>query len=246
MRGIPAKAPRKRLALRYATQDFVKPSDDKELFEPKPHLREFLSWVLVTSALMASLYFALTPRNAALMAAGQDVWKPETFVDRYIPLVPLMVWPYYSYFALLASGMLVEFRHRLWLYEGAMGAIFIAAVGFAFFYLLPSRVVQPDIRQLPGVSYRALQVMFDMDRGFHAFPSMHVALSVYTANFWRERMPRYWHVPGFVALLVTLSTVFCKRHYFIDIPSGLLVGWLGGRFASYAGPQMARFMAWAK
>lgn len=224
----------------------VKPSDDNELFEPRPHLRELIGWVSVTAALMGSLYFALSPRNTAMLVAGIDVWKPETFVDRYIPFVPEMVWPYYSYFALLASATLVESRHRLWLYEGAMGAVCMATIGFIFFYALPSRAEQPEIRHLPGLTYRALQLMFDMDSGYHAFPSMHVAFSVYTANFWRERMPRFWHVPGLVAFLVVLSTVFTKRHYFIDIPGGLVVAWVGTRFATYAGPRLARKMAWAR
>lgn len=224
----------------------MKPSDDPELFEPKPRGGEFLVWVAVSSAVMAVLYVGLTPRNAALLATGHDIWKPETFVDRYIPFAPVMVWPYYTYFPLLFSPMIVESRHRLWLYEGAMGAIFGASVGALFFYFLPSRVDQPEIHHLSGLSYRALQLMFDMDRGFHAFPSLHVAFSVYTANFWRQRMPRYWHVPGIVALFVTLSTVMCKRHYFIDIPGGLVLGWAMGRFAGYAGPIAARKFAWAK
>lgn len=224
----------------------MKPSDDKELFEPRPHPREFLGWVTLTSLLMGSLYFALTPRNAAMLAAGIDVWTPATIVDSYIPFVPQMVWPYYAYFPLLASAMIVESRHRLWLYEGAMGATFMATVGFVFFFVLPSRAIQPEIRHLPGITYRALQLMFDMDRGFHAFPSMHVAFSVYTANFWRERMPRYWHAPGICAFLVVLSTVMTKRHYFIDIPSGLVVAWFGTRFARHVGPRLARRMAWAR
>ncbi|MFO0663073.1 MAG: phosphatase PAP2 family protein [Polyangiaceae bacterium] len=224
----------------------MKPSDDKILFEPRPRIWEFIGWVAVSAAAMALLYFALTPRNFAIMAAGGDVWKPETFFDRYIPFVHWMVWPYYAYFALLTSATIVESRHRLWLYEGAMGALAGAFVGFVFFYILPSRVEQPDIRHMEGFSYRALQLMFDMDRGFHAFPSMHVAFSVYTANFWRERMPRYWHVPGIVAVFVSASTVLCKRHYFIDVPSGIAVGLGMGWFARKVGPKVARALAFLR
>jgi membrane-associated phospholipid phosphatase len=157
-----------------------------------------------------------------------------------------MVWPYYAYFALLVSAMWVEVRHRLWLYQGAAGAICVAATGFLLFYALPSQMEQPDLRAYADPAHRALQAMYDLDKGYHVFPSMHVALSVYTANFWRERMPRYWLGPGLVAFAVCASTVLCKRHYLLDLPAGLAVGLVMGRVGNIMGARLAKLCAFLR
>jgi membrane-associated phospholipid phosphatase len=156
-----------------------------------------------------------------------------------------MVWPYYMYFPLIASALFLESRRRLWLYEGVIGYVGVAFLGFCSFLILPSRMNQPDLSACGTAACRALQVMYDLDKGFHVFPSMHVAISVYTALFWRAREPRFWHVPGLLALAITLSTVLCKRHYVVDIPAGIMVALAVRTFSVAVARRAALFMRWA-
>ncbi len=213
--------------------------------DSKPRLRELVPCSLVSGGALVVLYVGLNPRNHALLEQGYAFFQPETRLDAWVPLWTPMVWPYYMYFPLIASALFLESRRRQWLYEGVIGYVGVAFLGFCSFLLLPSRMNQPDLHACGTAACKALQAMYDLDQGFHVFPSMHVAISVYTALFWRARAPRYWHLPGLLALAITASTVLCKRHYLPDIPAGIMVALAVRPLAVAAGPRVARLMRWA-
>lgn len=214
--------------------------------DSRPRLRELVPCSFVSGGALVVLYVGLNPRNQVLLERGYAFFQPETRFDAWVPLWTPMVWPYYMYFPLIASALFLESRRRQWLYEGVIGYVGVALVGFCSFLLFPSRMNQPDLHACGTAACKALQAMYDVDQGFHVFPSMHVAISVYTALFWRARAPRYWHLPGLLALTITASTVLCKRHYLLDIPSGILVALAVRPLAVAAGPRVARLMRWAR
>lgn len=62
-----------------------------------------------------------------------------------VGFVPIFTVAYYSYFVLLFLFSIITIRDRRLMYEGVVGYFGCAVVGFAFFWLVPSRMIQPDI-----------------------------------------------------------------------------------------------------
>src|SRR2546423_262441 len=70
-------------------------------------------------------------------------------------------------------------------------------------------------------------VLTGVDKPFNQAPSLHIAFFVILWQLYARRVtgPWIWLVHSWFALIgVSVLTTF--QHHFIDIPTGLLVGWL--------------------
>ena len=210
-----------------------------------PSLRESIIATLASIAAMVGLYSGLDGRNARLVASGATLFRPITSLDEAIPLFVPFVWIYYSYFPLTLSPHLITHRRRGLLYEVFAGYLALAVVGFAFFSLLPSQMPQPSLASCGSAGCTALDVMYRSDEGFNAFPSMHVAYSVFVAAFfWEHARSRKWALlPVALACGIAASTLLCKRHFVVDVPAGAALALCMRPFARWAGRPLSRALA---
>lgn len=207
-----------------------------------PRGMEFSVALILTAAAMIALYAGLDDRNDRLFASGASFFSPRTSLDDEIALVPITVIAYYSYFPLLFFLAVITGRDRRLMYEGVIGYVGIAVIGFLFFWLLPSRMVQPDISACTTASCRSLAAMYRLDNGYNIFPSMHVGYSTLVWLFFRRYMPELARPVGAVVLAIVLSTLLCKRHYIVDIPAAVLMAVLVFRLAMRFGLRLTRLM----
>lgn len=174
--------------------------------------------------------------SVRLMDAFPSVWVSE-----------LMYASYASYYLMIA-GLALLFLVR----NPPVFRQFIAVVSFVFYacYLLymvvpvigPRLLFRPTPERdwyawrhpdLPLPAYPEtlihgpfFQLMAFIYRNFEAlsaaFPSSHVAIAVTTLWFtWRHLRPWRW-VHGTLVILLCVSTVYCRYHYALDVPAGLL------------------------
>lgn len=204
----------------------------------RPSLREAIVVTAVSMAAMVGLYSGLGSHNASL--APGALFRPMTALDDAIPLVVPFVWIYYSYFPLTLSVHLVTRRDRGLLYQAFAGYLTLAIAGFAFFALLPSQMAQPSLGACTSLDCTALDFMYRSDEGFNAFPSMHVAYSVFVASFYWEHKRRWSLLPIALAVGIAASTVLCKRHFLIDIPTGAALALCVRPVARLAGGPLSR------
>jgi len=201
------------------------PIVDDERGRPRPLSRpgvlELAIALVLTAAVMIALYSGLDGRNAKLVASGASLFSPRLPLDDRVALMPIFIVAYYSYFPLLFFFSVVTGRDRRLMYEGVIGYVGIAIVGFLFFWLLPSRMVQPDLSACTSASCRSLDAMYRLDGGFNIFPSMHVGYSTLVWLFFRRYMPELAGVVGGWVAAIILSTLLCKRHYIVDIPAAV-------------------------
>ncbi len=206
----------------------------------RPGAFEFVLALVVTAAAMIVLYSGLDGRNEAMLARGESFFSPKTKVDDLVGLVPIFTIAYYSYFVLLFFFSVITIRDRRVMYEGVVGYCGCAVVGFAFYWLLPSRMIQPDISWCTSASCRALDAMYRLDNGFNIFPSMHVGYSTLVWLFYRRYMPEVARPVAFVVLAIGVSTMVCKRHYFVDIPSAVIMAAVVFMASRALGPRLAK------
>ena len=154
---------------------------------------------------------------------------PLTVVDAWVPFLPWMLAPYLSLWLYMgvAPGLLRNFK-SLWVYGLWSGALCLT--GLIFFYFWPTQIpLLPVDASAPGFA-----LLQGIDAAGNACPSMHVAISVFTAA-WIERTLRFAGAPlwlrglnGLWVLAICVSTVAVRQHVALDVLGGVL---LGGAFA---------------
>ncbi len=158
--------------------------------------------------------------NSEIAQSGGRFTQLHTWVDNYIPLLPDFVYFYYLYYVwVVLTAVAVTERDSF--YHAAAAFAVLQTLAISTFIIFPSKMSRPEIVGV-GWSEDMVRTIYSLDVGFNLLPSLHVGHSVLVAlAFWTYK--RSWF--PFVALgtfLITLSTVFIKQHYIIDIPFGLL------------------------
>ncbi|MDF3933206.1 phosphatase PAP2/dual specificity phosphatase family protein [Pseudomonas citronellolis] len=160
-----------------------------------------------------------------LTASRADVGVLAFAWESCIPLWPWSIVPYWSIDLLYGLSFLLP-RTRLELDRHALrllSAQLLAVVGFLLYPLRFSFERPP----LDGVFGWLFDVLMGFDKPFNQAPSLHIVLLVvlwaiyarYARGVWR------WLLHGWFAL-IGLSVLTTWQHHFIDVPSGVLVGWL--------------------
>ncbi len=155
---------------------------------------------------------------------------PLTWLDRSIPFQPQWIWAYLSLYLLNPIGPLFT-RSRQDLLRYARGVLFFFACGFICFVLFP--VAGP--RPLAADSYWLYRRLIAIDRPYNSFPSLHAACAVYAVLFAahssldtsRRTLRTYLLIVAWIwVALILYSTLATRQHFFIDLPGGILLGWL--------------------
>jgi len=149
-----------------------------------------------------------------------------------LPLVPAMSLVYLSMNVLLwMAPFVLPSRRQLFALAMALAGTILAAAPFFLLFPAMDAFPTPDaealsIWALPFGLARAMA----LEHNF--FPSLHIALTVVAAAAYthggRSRLARvvWWSWAGAIAV----STILTHQHYLVDVPAGVLLGWLGWRF----------------
>lgn len=148
-------------------------------------------------------------------------------LDLRIPFVPAFVWPYLlGYLFPLLPFLALRDWHR---FNTVVLAVVLGNLAaFAVYFLCPLAFPKPELG--PGLAERALAFhsRLDFDPGANKLPSFHVA-SVWIAVLAcrKQRLGRWGDAAAIAgAVLVSVSTLFVKKHVVLDILAGLLLALL--------------------
>lgn len=150
-----------------------------------------------------------------------------TRIDAAIPYLPWSVWVYLpgyigSFFVVLwVMRPAVAFRAALRAY------LTLALLSLPFFVLYNVPGPRPPAPDGASLEMAMIRWLYATDPVGNTFPSLHVANATLSALLcWR--MDR--RVGAFVTVLavgVAASVLTLKQHFLVDIPAGMLVGWVG-------------------
>ncbi len=154
-------------------------------------------------------------------------------IDDLIPLIPVFVLIYlYSYAFWIMGPLAVSLTGKKNFTNYLIGLSAAYIIGFLFFVFMPTYMDRAaegliECAQRPGIFNRLLNTVYSADGStlaFNLFPSYHCLISIY-CWFGVRRRPEI--SAGFriyslvMTVLICLSTVFTKQHYFLDIVGGL-------------------------
>lgn len=178
-------------------------------------------WLLV----LGPLFFASYGYANALAAARAGVPSIAFGWESAIPFWAWTIVPYWSIDLFYGISLFVC-RDRRELDTQALRLLTAQVVAVSCFLLWPLRYsfVRP---QTDGVFGWLFDVLLGFDKPYNQAPSLHIALLIvlwvrfahHLRGAWR------WLLHGWFAL-IGVSVLTTYQHHFIDIPTGLLAGWL--------------------
>lgn len=150
---------------------------------------------------------------------------PFTWVDIHAPFYPTTVWIYLSEYPLFAiTYFLIKDMKRLNRFFYAMAAMqLVNGLIFTFFPTTYPRHAFPLPESLDAVTAFAFNWLRVADSPANCFPSLHVSgIFLNAFAFWGESR-RKFALFFFWGLLICISTLTTKQHYFADIVGGLVL-----------------------
>lgn len=147
-----------------------------------------------------------------------DVTLP---IDRLIPLIPEWAWIYemlfiFPIFLVIFLDSLEEIKRV------GFSIIMCDLVAYPIFLFFPVMSVRPVV-PMETPSEILLNFIYYVDLPTNCFPSLHVAVSMVSALaiYHKKGLNGIWAL--LLGTLISLSTLFTKQHYFVDVISGLLL-----------------------
>ena len=182
-------------------------------------------------AMLVQWESALTGPNLNLAIQG---WEPAWLTDT------LMV-SYVFFFYYLIAGPAYYCIHDLPRFRQCFAGLFVVyALGFVGYTYLPAggphRFLEFD-RPLTGgwITWAAKPLLDDASNRVDAFPSIHVAVSLYLLVFDRWYYRRRFRRLLIPCVALWISTVYLRYHYCIDVVAGIAIAAIGLWVASRYG-----------
>jgi len=186
---------------------------------------DFLVYVSQTVIMIVGIYqFYFWPQKNRLRPAREF---KETRIDRMFGLKPAWVYIYSGlYYPVIALIIYTaqDMRHFNYM---ALSYVILMIMQLAFFIYFP--VVTPlKWRKLPEqnrLSTKLLRLVQRIDQRSNCFPSMHVSVATLTSLHLLYGIPQLALWVWLFPLLIALSALYTKQHYFYDIFPGVVLGW---------------------
>lgn len=204
----------------------------KELIKSIP----LYGWIIgiILFALQYGMY-RLAVVLSELTHTVDNAFIPKIPFDDSIPLVPIFVIIYIFSYAFWVIGMIAVSKTKKENYINFLFVILISyLIGFLILWIFPTkmdRVAEGLIDYSNSDKFLAwlLKMVYDADgetMAWNLFPSYHclISLCCYLGIFRQKEISLRFRIYSFVmVILISMSTVFTKQHYFIDILGGLTI-----------------------
>ncbi len=175
------------------------------------------------------------------------------FMDKlpYLWVSELLYASYFSYYIMIVGvglALFIRNRQQFFHYLSVVSFlfyicytiyIFVPVIGpRVFFREIAGYVLAPEVQQLAtasdypaniqtGVFYNLMRWIYhNFESPGAALPSSHVAVALCTVSFSFLYLRRIRYIHLVVALLLCLSTVYCRYHYVVDVVAGVLTALL--------------------
>ena len=162
---------------------------------------------------------------------------PSLFIDDYIPFIPAFIYIYVGCYVHWVVNYIMSSHsgkdHFFRFYKATMICYAVIAIIYLVF---PTTIDRPDISNIGGLTGFLCNAIYSADTPVNLFPSLHCIASWFSwiAIRGKRNIPLWYRVFTFIlGLLVCVSTVTVKQHFFIDIVAGVLVAeisWFISRF----------------
>jgi membrane-associated phospholipid phosphatase len=153
-----------------------------------------------------------------------EVHQVRTTWDQYIPLILPFVLAYLLYFPFVYGGWGLIFAFwpktfRPYAFAMMTIGLITGIVNLTYNTYAARAIVEPT-----GFLARTLIYLYSLNHPTTALPSLHVSHSLCTGYFLSKIYPRFSTILVILVILITLSTLFIKTHYLVDVIISIFLG----------------------
>lgn len=185
-----------------------------------------LWWRSIGWLLFLGPFFFLSYGFANHIAAARGVTDSVVFDwERRIPFLPWSIVPYWSIDLLYGLSFLLC-RTRPEVDRHALRLLTAQIISISFFLIFPLRFTfgRPHVDGLFGGMFDALM---SFDQPYNQAPSLHISLLVILWVRFATAVPGRWRAVVHIwTAIIGLSVLTTFQHHFIDIPTGVLAGFI--------------------
>ena len=149
------------------------------------------------------------------------------FVDNIVPFTTYFVYPYiFWYVMLIGVPYIIGLNDEKQFKKYILSVVICAVIALVVFIVYPTIMERPELI-VKTFSDRLLSYSYAVSTPTKSAPSIHVALStlfIFGTLMTKELKSPYKIFVLIVSVLIIISTMFVKQHYFIDVLSGLCLG----------------------
>lgn len=147
-------------------------------------------------------------------------------IDTWFTLKPHWIWIYSGLYYPIIIFMIFSFQNMRHFNYTVFSFFMLLVFQMLFFLFLP--VKTPDSWRLHtrgnNLSVRFLNYVQSMDKSSNCFPSMHVSVSTLTACHLFINLPDLGYYIFLFPVIIALSALYTKQHYFWDLLPGAGLG----------------------
>ncbi len=191
-------------------------------------------WIMGIFLLVIEYVFYLLGNTLSNLFNIAPISPKIDIIDNNIKMVKIFIIPYiYSYAFWLFAPIVVSLTNKKNFYNYAIGLLLAYFVGFLFFTFMPTYINRVDEGLYDALGNdilsKLIRLIYNSDgkeSGYNLFPSYHCLISTYCYLGIRKQKEISTGFKAYtliMAILICMSTVFIKQHYFLDIIGGVLI-----------------------
>ena len=160
-----------------------------------------------------------------VIAANWTHYSPALLIDDYIPFIAVFIIPYVLCYAHWATNLVLSAHTGEKRFKAFSTAVIISQIICGILFLVyPTTINRPEIGHLDGIVGFLMNFIYSSDTPVNLFPSMHCLFSWFCWIAVRncKNVPKWYQIASFLfGIVVCMSTVAIKQHFFVDIIAGI-------------------------
>ena len=188
----------------------------------------FVNLSIAVVLIVGGYQFYFLPQRRPLKDSAQF----STILDDKIQFTPQWVWIYSGLYYPVILSLILTIGSFEQFNLTAFNFLILLVVQLVFFFIFPVKT-PPEWRDYEhdgSLSAKFLRFVHGYDAPSNCFPSMHVSVAMLTAlhlsNNLEPTLGSWVAIFFLFPILIALSALFTKQHYFVDLPAGAMLGYL--------------------
>ena len=178
-----------------------------------------------------SLFFAFTYGFTNRFPMFPLHYLPLTSVDLFFGFHEWTIWIYISDFVFIPLAYILVREPED--YSPMLYAMLIdLIVTCLIFIAYPTFIYRQPLSHAGDDWLRS--VLYSIDSPSNCFPSLHVSLAIITALFVCKHNKQWGIVAALWAILIMISTMTIKQHYFVDVIGGVILAVISVAITTFA------------